>query len=60
MLEKTAKNPKGAGRKATGIKRQSLCISGQPEQLDKLKKLATESGMTVSKFIFIKTGIIES
>ena len=26
------------GRKATGIKRVSICISGQPEQVEELKK----------------------
>ena len=25
----------GGGRKATGIKRVSICISGQPEQIEK-------------------------
>ena len=29
----------GGGRKATGIKRVSICISGQPEQIEKLKKM---------------------
>ena len=47
----------GGGRKATGIKRVSICISGQPEQIEKLKKIAAQEGKTVSAFIFEKTGI---
>lgn len=47
----------GGGRKATGIKRVSICISGQPEQIEKLKKMAAQEGKTVSAFIFEKTGV---
>lgn len=47
----------GGGRKATGIKRVSICISGQPEQIEKLKKMAAQEEKTVSAFIFEKTGI---
>ena len=32
----------GGGRKATGIKRVSICISGQPEQVEELKKMAAQ------------------
>ena len=46
----------GGGRKATGIKRVSICISGQPEQIAKLKKMAAQEEKTVSAFIFEKTG----
>ena len=42
----------GGGRKATGIKRVSICISGQPEQIEKLKKMAAAENMTVSAYIF--------
>ena len=42
----------GGGRKATGIKRVSICISGQPEQIAKLKKMAAAENMTVSAYIF--------
>lgn len=47
----------GGGRKATGIKRVSMCISGQPEQIEKLKELAVLDRKTVSAFIFEKTGV---
>lgn len=47
----------GGGRKATGIKRVSICISGQPEQIEKLKKMAAQEEKTVSAFILEKTGI---
>ena len=47
----------GGARKATGIKRVSICISGQPEQIEKLKKIAALEEKTVSAFIFEKTGI---
>ena len=47
----------GGGRKATGIKRVSICISGQPEQIAELKKKAAQEEKTVSAFIFEKTGI---
>ena len=50
----------GGGRKATGIKRVSICISGQPEQIEKLKKMAAQEEKTVSAFIFEKTGIKEN
>ena len=41
----------GGGRKTTGIKRVSICISGQPEQIEKLKKMAAQEEKTVSAFI---------
>ena len=47
----------GGGRKATGIKRVSICISGQPEQIEKLKKMAAQEEKTVSAFVFEKTGV---
>lgn len=47
----------GGGRKPTGIKRVSICISGQPEQIEKLKELAALERKTVSAFIFEKTGV---
>ena len=47
----------GGGRKATGIKRVSICISGQSEQIEKLKKMAAREEKTVSAFIFEKTGV---
>ena len=47
----------GGGRKATGIKRVSICISGQPEQIEKLKKMAAQEEKTVSAFILEKTGV---
>lgn len=47
----------GGGRKATGIKRVAICISGQPEQIAELKKMAAQEEKTVSAFIFEKTGI---
>lgn len=46
----------GGGRKATGVKRASICISGQPEQINKLKELAQKENKTVSSFIFSKVG----
>lgn len=46
----------GGGRKPTGIKRVSICISGQPEQIGKLKELAAQENKTVSAFILEKTG----
>ena len=48
----------GGGRKPTGIKRVSICISGQPEQIEKLKKMAAREEKTVSAFVFEKTGLI--
>ena len=47
----------GGGRKATGIKRVSICISGQPEQIEELKKMAAREEKTVSAFILEKTGV---
>lgn len=41
----------GGGRKATGIKRVAICISGQPEQIEKLKQQAAAENMTVSAYI---------
>lgn len=41
----------GGGRKATGIKRASIAISGQPEELEQLKENAAAAGKTVSAFI---------
>ena len=35
----------------------SICISGQPEKIAKLKKLAAQEEKTVSAFIFEKTGV---
>ena len=46
----------GGGRKPTGIKRVSICISGQPKQMLKLKKMAALEEKTVSAFILEKTG----
>ena len=47
----------GGGRKATGIKRVSICISGQPEQIKKLKQQAAQEEKTVSAKIKEKTGV---
>ena len=47
----------GGGRKATGIKRVSICISGQPEQIEKLKQRAAAENMTVSAYIFQQANI---
>ena len=41
----------GGGRKPTGIKRASISISGQPEELEQLKENAAAAGKTVSAFI---------
>lgn len=42
----------GGGRKPTGIKRASISISGQPEELEQLKANAKAAGYaTTSKFI---------
>lgn len=41
----------GGGRKPTGIKRASIAISGQPEELEQLKINAAKAGKTVSSFI---------
>ena len=50
----------GGGRKPTGIKRVSICISGQPEHIEKLKKMASLEEKTVSSFIFEKTGVTKT
>ena len=50
----------GGGRKATGIKRVSICISGQPEQIDKLKQQAAAENMTVSAYIFQQANIAKN
>ena len=47
----------GGGRKPTGIKRVSICISGQPEQIEKLKQQAAAANMTVSAYIFQQANI---
>ena len=49
----------GGGRKATGIKRVSICISGQPEQIAELKKMAAQEEKTASAFVFEKTGVMK-
>ena len=49
----------GGGRKATGIKRVSICISGQPEQIKKLKQQAAQEEKTVSTFVLEKTGVMK-
>ena len=41
----------GGGRKPTGVKRVSLSLSGQPEELEALRKLAKEAGKTVSGYV---------
>lgn len=41
----------GGGRKPTGIKRASIAISGQPEELEQLKENAAVAGKSVSAFI---------
>lgn len=41
----------GGGRKATGVKRVSVCISGQPAEIERLKARAQEEHKTVSRFI---------
>lgn len=43
----------GAGRPATGRnpRRVSLSLSGQPEELEALRKLAKEAGKTVSGYV---------
>ena len=50
----------GGGRKATGIKRVSICISGQPEQIEKLKQQAAAANMTVSAYIFQMVNITKN
>ena len=41
----------GGGRKPTGLKRVSFCVSCQPEELQQIKELAAEAGKTVSRFL---------
>ena len=50
----------GGGRKATGIKRVSICISGQPEQIEELKQQAAAENMTVSAYIFKQANIAKN
>lgn len=59
MAEKTDKNPRGAGRPNTGVKRVSINISGQPEQIAKLKELAKRNQMNVSQFVFYAVDTLE-
>lgn len=59
MAEKTEKNPKGAGRPTVEIGRTSLCISGSPDQLDKLRELAKQENKTVSRYVLEKSGVIK-
>jgi len=40
--------PKGSG---SGIKRISFSVSCQPEELEQVKRLAAESGKSVSRFL---------
>lgn len=47
----------GGGRKKTGLKRISISISGQPEEIARLKELAKAENSTVTDFILRKTGI---
>ena len=49
----------GGGRKATGIKRVSIGRRGQPEQIEKLEKMAAQEEATVSAFVFEKTGVMK-
>ena len=46
----SAGNP-GSGRKPTGLKRVSFCVSCQPEELQQIKELAAGAGKTVSRFL---------
>lgn len=41
----------GGGRKPTGVKRVTFCVSCQPEQLKAIKLAATKAGKTVSRFL---------
>ena len=50
----------GGGRKATGIKRVAICISGQPEQIEELKQQAAAENMTVSAYIFQQANIAKN
>ena len=47
--------PKGSPNKGTELGRKtifkSVTISGSPEEVEELKRLATESGKSVSRFI---------
>lgn len=57
-IKKMENKKHAGGRPATGIKRVSICISGKPEQLKKLKELAKKENKNVSLFILEKTGVI--
>lgn len=48
--QKGVPNP-NAGRKATGVKRVSFTVSCQPDELERVKRLASESGKTTSRFL---------
>ena len=48
----------GGGRKATGIKRVSICISGQPEQIEELKKMAKFSRQRQVRFLFMQLRLL--
>ena len=50
----------GGGRTGTGIKRVSICISGQPEQVEKLKQQAAAENLTVSAYIFQQANIAKN
>ena len=41
----------GGGRKPTGLKKVSFCVSCQPEELQQIKELAAEAGKSVSRFL---------
>lgn len=49
----------GGGRKPTGVKRISISLSGQPEQIQKLKELAERNQMNVSQFVFYAVDTLE-
>ena len=40
-------------------RKNTNCISGQPEQIKKLKKMAAQEEKTVSAFIFEKTDVMK-
>ena len=42
---------KGAGRKATGVRRVSFSVSCQPEELAAVKAKAAAAGKSVSRFL---------
>ena len=42
---------KGAGRKATGVRRVSFSVSCQPEELAAVKEKAAAAGKSVSRFL---------